>query len=450
MTASQRQKRSRRGINGSVYKRGAKWAYLIDLGPDPLTGKRRRDSRSGFPTEKAAWDALAEANASLRAGTYVKNAPRTVREFLEEWLAAVKVSLKPTTLSNYTGYARYYVLPVIGDRKLQDVTTETINRLYTHLLGHGRRTGDTNQIMYDAWRRGIERGSEPSPRDLAAAAGVSYSAAVRARQRYRAGRTPRPDSTGLEPRSVQSVHIMLNRAFADAARWKYITTNPVEHAARIRRRRRGHAVWTPEQLKRFLATAEPERLYAMWLMFATTGVRRSEAAGARITHLDLAAATIAVWDTRVVAAGKAHASDGKTNRSRRILALDRRTTTALRAHLRMLAEEKQSFGPDYQDHDLLFCWPDGRPIHPDTITEQFNRLVDRAGLPPITLHAVRHTYATMSLRAGVNPKIVSNRLGHATVAFTLDTYTEDVPELHHDAAETVSRLFLDDTPAGEP
>ncbi|MDN5860400.1 MAG: tyrosine-type recombinase/integrase [Pseudonocardia sp.] len=78
------------------------------------------------------------------------------------------------------------------------------------------------------------------------------------------------------------------------------------------------------------------------------------------------------------------------------------------------------------------------------------RLVDRAGLPLITLHDVRRTYATMSLRAGVNPKIVSARLGHATVAFTLDTYTEDVPELHHAAAETVSGLFLDDAPDEPP
>jgi integrase len=123
--------------------------------------------------------------------------------------------------------------------------------------------------------------------------------------------------------------------------------------------------------------------------------------------------------------------------------------TALTTHLQMVQDERTTFGEAYTDHGLLFCWPDGLPIHPDTITEQFNRLVDRAGVPQIRLHDVRHTYATMALRAGVNPKIVSKRLGHASVAFTLDTYTEDVPELHHDAAETVSNLFLDDTPADQ-
>jgi integrase len=246
---------------------------------------------------------------------------------------------------------------------------------------------------------------------------------------------------------------MLNRAFADAVSWRYIAKNPVTSATRVRQMRRGHDVWTPEQLRRFLFEARAERLYAMWLMFATTGMRRSEAAGAKRVMLDLDQRTITVWDTRVVAAGQVAESDGKTARSRRRLALDRRTVAALADHLAMLDEERRRHGAGYQDHGLLFCWADGRPIYPETITDQFNRLVDRAGLPPITLHGVRHTYATMSLRAGVNPKIVSARLGHATVAFTLDTYTADVAELHHAAAETVSDLFLDsaeDRPAEPP
>jgi integrase len=216
--------------------------------------------------------------------------------------------------------------------------------------------------------------------------------------------------------------------------------NPVKDAVRVRRSRGRHNVWKPEQLKTFLTAARTERLYAMWLMFATTGIRRSEAAGALIDQLDLGARTLTVLETRVVAAGKARASDGKSAQSRRVLALDRRTAAALAAHLEVLDDERKAFGGGYSDHGLLFCWPDGRPIHPDS--EQFNRLVDRAAVPRIRPHDVRHTYATMSLRAGVNPKIVSQRLGHATVAFTLDVYTEDVPDLHHDAAEIASDLFL--------
>jgi integrase len=439
-----RKRRSRNGITGSVYPRGKKWAYNVDLGPDPLTGERRRDARSGFVTEDAAWAALAEANSQLRVNRYVKNTPRTVRQFLDEWLVSVRISVKPTTYANYRNYVEYYVVPIIGERKLQEIAPETITRLYGHLLEKGRRRGNSNQLMYEHWRRAIDAGQRPKLAEMAAAGGVSYAGANRAAQRYRAGRTPGEYSAGLDARTVHSVHTMLNRVFRDAVNWRYVTENPVTLATRVRQSRKAHDVWTADQLRRFLAQARKERLYAMWLMFATTGMRRSEAAGATRALVDTDARTVTLWDTRVIAGGQAVESDGKTIRSRRLLALDRRTAAAVVDHLAMLDEERRLHEGDYDDRGLLFCWADGRPIYPETITDHFNRLVDRAGLPLITLHDVRHTYATMSLRAGVNPKIVSARLGHATVAFTLDTYTEDVPELHHVAAETVSGLFLDD------
>ena len=221
--------RSRTGIAGTVYPRGKKWAYAVTLTPDPLTGERRRDARSGFDTEKAAWDALIEANNQLRSNTYVKNSTTTVGQFLDQWLATISISVKPTTHSNYRNYADYYVIPIIGDRKLQDLTTDTITSLYTHLLHRGRRRGNSNQLMH------------------------------RALQRYRAGRVPTAYSPGLDPRTVHSVHIMLNRAFGDAVTQRLLSDNPVTDAARVRQTRKAHTVWNPEQLRRFLTQARPER-----------------------------------------------------------------------------------------------------------------------------------------------------------------------------------------------
>jgi integrase len=152
--------------------------------------------------------------------------------------------------------------------------------------------------------------------------------------------------------------------------------------------------------------------------------------------------------TRVLAGNSVTTGGGKSARSRRQLALDRYTLATLRAHLSQLEEERSAWGSSYQDHGLVFCWEDGRPIYPDTITEQFNKLVDAAGLPLIRLHDLRHSYATIVLRSGVHPKIVSSRLGHATVAFTLDTYSADVPDLDKQAAETIGGLFLPDPGEG--
>jgi integrase len=177
----------------------------------------------------------------------------------------------------------------------------------------------------------------------------------------------------------------------------------------------------------------------MWLIFATTGMRRSEAVGARLDALNLEAGTLSLVATHVIAGGHTEVSSGK---SRRLISLDAATVAALKTHVETLDAERSAWGSDYQDNGLLFCWPDGRPIYPDTISEQFGRLITRASLPIIRLHDVRHTYATMALRAGVNPKIVSTRLGHATVSFTLDTYTADVPELDRDAAEQIAGLFV--------
>jgi integrase len=108
----------------------------------------------------------------------------------------------------------------------------------------------------------------------------------------------------------------------------------------------------------------------------------------------------------------------------------------------MIDDERSAWGDAYPDHGLLFVYQDGRAPHPDTITARFNRLVDRASLPRIRLHDVRHTYATVSLDAGILPKIVSDRLGHASVAFTLQTYTHRSDGRDRDAAETVAALFV--------
>ncbi|HEY6592851.1 MAG TPA: site-specific integrase, partial [Asanoa sp.] len=158
--------------------------------------------------------------------------------------------------------------------------------------------------------------------------------------------------------------------------------------------------------------------------------------------LDLDAGLLAIGSTRVVVSGRAAESDGKSDHSRRTISLDPLTTAALRTHVELLDDERAAWGPTYPDHGLLFVHPDGRPLHPDTLTARFNRLVDRAGLPKIRLHDVRHTYATVALDAGVNPKIVSERIGHASLAFTLQVYTHRSEGRDRDAAAAVAALIM--------
>lgn len=436
----------RRGLPGSVYQRGNKWEFAFYGPPDVLTGEKPRIRQSGFDTDDDAWEALIEARAALATETYVKPSRQSVAAFFESWLAYVRTNTQATTAANYENLARLYVLPTIGRRPMQDITPSVIAALYEHLLTKARLgQRNTNWEMHQIWQAATSRGEEITPRQLADKVGVTYAGARRAMRRYQAGRVPTKPQPGFAQKTVLSVHIMLGVALGTAKAWRVISTNPIEVVKAPTVTRRPHQTWTPQQMSQFLETARTDRLYALWVLVASTGMRRSELCGLTRDGLDLdsvGGATVRMNVTSVVANGKVVQGGGKSATSRRPVALDGYTAAVLREHLDQLDTERAAFGTAYHDAGLIFCWPDGTRIYPDTITEKFNALVDQAALPLITLHDVRHSYATIALRSGVHPKIVSSRLGHASVAFTLQTYTEDIPDLDRQAAEDISGLFL--------
>lgn len=445
---SPRRKNTRKTVPGSVFRRGAKWAFKFYGPPHPLTGDREPITKSGFATEDDAWEGMAQARAALATETYVRPSRATVADFFEQWFPSVRTSCEPTTAENYETLARAYVLPIIGKRPMQEITPSVISALYDHLLTKGRRKQDTNWQMYQRWKAAQAAKEAITPRQLADVGGVTYAGARRALRRYEAGRIPSEPTTGLAPKTVLSVHIMLGPAMATAALWKFISVNPMIGVKPPTVSRQPRTTWTPQEMTKFLDAARGDRFYALWVLVATTGMRRSELCGLRRPALDLDAAVVRMHATRVIAGKAVRNGGGKSRRSRRPIALDEFTVAVLREHVNRLDREERGHGSGYHDDGLIFCWDDGRPIYPDTISERFNRLVERANVPFITLHGVRHSYATIALRSGVHPKIVSSRLGHATVAFTLDTYSEDIPDLDREAAASISGLFLPPSPLG--
>jgi integrase len=158
--------------------------------------------------------------------------------------------------------------------------------------------------------------------------------------------------------------------------------------------------------------------------------------------LNAEAGTLTIETTRVVVDGRVIESDGKTENAVRVLALDPYTMAALAAHAEMLDRERAEFGPDYQDYRLLFCRENGKPPHPDTITKRFKRLSAAAGLPNIDLHDVRHSYATAGRDAKIDRKALSQRMGHAEVAFTMKQYVQTDLEADRQVANTLATLIL--------
>ena len=249
-------------------------------------------------------------------------------------------------------------------------------------------------------------------------------------------------SPGLEPKTVVNTHRMLHRAWEDFAVWGWAKRNVVADAHPPRVPRKGRKVWTVAQLQTFLQRARSDRFFALWVLEATSGMRRCELAGVQRDLLDLAAGTLAIQTTRVVVDGRVIESDGKTENAQHVLALDPFTLAVLKAHVEMLDQERTELGPDYHDHGVLFCWPDGRPPHPDTITRRFKQLAAAAGLPEIDLHDVRHSYATAGRDAKIDWKALSQRIGHADVAFTMKQYVQTDLEADRRVANTLAELII--------
>jgi integrase len=444
-------------MKGRVYRRGGTWSYRFDVDPDPLTGRRRQTSKGGFRTEREAWQACRSAMRDYERGRHVRQSRRTVEEALAEWLERIRHSLKPSMAKHWENYIAYYVVPHIGRRLVQEVDGSVCDALYAKLLAEGRIRAKPRAISESAplhsqrlSATGRALPCRPYRYDdvrcyrvhLADDPLLGQPIAARPRSAAAADNGgPRPQP-GLEPKTVVNTHRMLHRAWEDFTAWGWARRNVVGDAHPPYVPRKGRKIWSVAQLRVFIDRARQDRFSALWVLEATSGMRRSELAGARIDALDFEAGTLTLARTRVVVDGQVVESDGKTENAQRVVVLDPLTLTLVRTHVEMLNRERAEFGSGYHDSGLLFCWEDGRPIHPDTITSRFRKIVEAAGLPKINLHDVRHSYASAARDARIDWKALSERIGHSDVAFTMRQYVQTNLEVHRQVATALAELIF--------
>ncbi len=386
----------RNGRRGSVRQEpNGSWSFTVDVADK--NGRRRQTRRRGFPSRRAAQTAMTRLLGDLDNGVYVPLSRQTLMDFIEqEWLPAVEATVRPATWDSYSRTLRLHVIPLpIGKTSLQNIDGPKLNAVYAALLKPKLNGGH-----------------------------------------------------GLSPRSVQYVHVILHRAFRDAIRWERLTRNPCDAADPPRGLNRPRLrVWTAGEVATFLRLTTDDRLIALWHLIATTGMRRGEALGLQWDDVNLEAGRLSIKRTLIQIAN--YNKDGtdwvlgspKTRSGYRQVELDPRTVAVLRAHRARQSEERLRLGEHWAPSDFLFTRPDGRPLHPKLVSQQFRRLVRRHELPPLSVHGLRHTWATLALQAGVHPKVVQERLGHAQISVTLDTYSHVTPAMDREAASTVAALL---------
>jgi integrase len=244
---------------------------------------------------------------------------------------------------------------------------------------------------------------------------------------------------GLSARTVGYVHRVLSHALKDAVVAGLIVRNPAGVVKPPRSSKPETTTWSAEDASAFLRHVEKDRLYALWALLATTGMRRGEALGLKWDDVDLDECRVTIKRGLVLAGAKVLESPPKTKAGGRLVVLHPRTADALRAHRKQQLEERIAVG-GWEDGNWVFANEVGDHLYPDRITKQFGKLVEEADLPRIRLHDLRHTVATLALTAGVHAKIVQELLGHSSITVTLDTYSHVTPGIHERAALAIGAL----------
>ena len=371
------------------------YMFCLDISPDGGTRKRMR--RSGFRTRAEAQDALNKVLSHQTDGTFVHPNKERVAGFLEEWLTTIKPTVRPSTHASYCQKVRLHVIPYLGHMRLQQLDAMTLNRLYADLLADGRKDG----------------------------------------------------CGGLAPRTVHYVHTILHRAFKDARRWGRLQHSPVDDAEPPRNTttgRAGQETWTSQNIGTYIehSAASDDPYLPLWALLATTGMRRGEALGLRWADLNLATGVASVVQTVICVEHVVTFSEPKTAKGTRSIDLDAETANLLRRHKVRQTEARLVAGSQWTNHDLAFTRPDGTPLHPERVSREFKRRIERINngpteaLPSISLHGLRHTWATLAMKEGVNPKIVQERLGHSTISITLELYSHVSPGMQRQAADLIA------------
>lgn len=324
-----------------------------------------------------------KAELERAAGGMPASSPRqTVGDYLTTWLEGSRVRVRVSTWTRNAIFVRKDLVPELGRLKLAELTPAHVHRLYAKQLARGRAST-----------------------------------------------------------SVRHMHALLHRAIADAARWGMVSRNVVALVDPPRLERREMTALSEDQVRALLEAAAGDRLEALYLLAVTTGMREGELFALRWKDVDLERGMVQVRQTVSWATNRAIFGEPKTAKSRRRIELGKRAAAALAEHRRRQLQERIRNASVWEDQGLVFTDEIGGPLRPQNFTlRAFRPLLERARLPRIRFHDLRHTAATVALSRGLPAKVVSEMLGHASTTITLDIYAHVTPTMQRDAAAVMDEV----------
>jgi integrase len=379
-------KQRQRSSCGNIQKTGRNsYQVRIFLGKD-ATGRRVYSSKSIRGTRKEAEKFLQARMHEKETGRLCLPTAQTLNEHLDHWLERiVKFSVRKVTKEGYEAKLDAYVRKGIGVRRLVDIKPLHIQNLYGEML---------------------ER--------------------------------------GLSPKTVRHLHNILSPAFQNAVKWNVLQRNPCEVIQLPKNTKKEMACFSPEEATRFLEYAKADRYYATFALAIETGMRPEEYLGLKWGDIDFGALRLSVRRAVVFTKGGGFEfTETKTPQSRRNIPISKEVASILKDHRRNQLERKLRLGEVFIDLDLVFPSEIGTPTQTGNLNRRhFKKILKNAGLKEIRLYDLRHTMATLLLLRGINPKVVSERLGHSSISLTLDTYSHVLPSMQLDATSQLEEVLF--------
>lgn len=361
-------------------KRDGIWVAVADLGRGP-DGKRQRRVFYGDTRDKAA-EAMADALAGHRRGELADPGRITVAEYLQRWLEHIKPSVELRTWVGYESHVRLHISPLLGAKLLRELKPVHLQDLYTNRLAAGKA-----------------------------------------------------------PRTVHHSHTIFHTALAQAVEWQLLNRNPAEVARPPKAPKTVHRFLDFDEAKRLISALEGDDFGPMLMVAMLTAVRSGELRALRWADLDLstgqAVITQSVWYPK---GGARFKTSTKSDRHRQVV-ISEDILAFIRQHRTRQLARRLKAGV-WHDHDLVFCRSDGRPLDHQAPLDRLRAALNRAGLPPIRLHDLRHSAASLLLALGVPIKDVSEILGHSSIAITADLYGHLVPGAQQRAADRLSNALF--------
>jgi len=376
-------------MKGHLKKRSKdSWTIVVDLGRN-ADGNRNQKWHSVKGTKREAEAELVRILKSTEDGIYIEPNKTSVTEFLAEWLKTIESKVARKTHERYSEICDHYVKPHIGHLMLNKVQPTHINNLYSDLLISGRRN-----------KKG-----------------------------------------GLSKRTVLHAHRVLREALNCAVKWQILVRNPCDAVDPPKPDRKERLTFTTEETLELLEKAKGTPLHLPIMLAVTTGMRRGEVIGSRWKDINLESGNLSI--RQVAEQTKKHGiqfKEPKTDKSTRMVSLPKITADALNQHKVEQAQLFLQLGKRLDGESMVFDSPLGL-YAPNKLTVDYMSFIKRNKFKHVTFHDLRHTHATHLLEQNIHPKIVSERLGHSTIALTLDTYSHVLPNMQEEAASVTDKLL---------